>query len=57
MDNTGKKPLDGINCTVNECCYYQQGDHCVAAHIDVKGANADTSDDTRCQTFKTDSMM
>jgi len=55
--NNGKKCLDGISCSVNECNYYEQGDKCTAGHIDVKGSHADTTDDTRCQTFKPNSMM
>lgn len=45
-------PNEGIQCVVNTCEYYMNGDHCTAEKIQVEPRNADTSDMTDCSTFK-----
>lgn len=44
-------PNQGIQCVVNTCEYYMNGDHCSAEKIQVEPRNADTSEKTDCSTF------
>ena len=33
------------------CHYYGEGDHCMAAHIEIQPPNASNTHDTDCATF------
>jgi hypothetical protein len=45
------QPLPGVKCVVNSCHYYQSGDHCTAAHIEIQPSNAANTQETDCATF------
>lgn len=44
-------PLSGVKCVVNTCHYYEQGDHCSAAKIEIQPRNASNTHETDCATF------
>lgn len=48
--------LNGVKCTVSNCNYWKNGEHCDASAIEVNvdgGARvASQSDQTNCKTFK-----
>lgn len=50
-------PNMGINCVVNTCEYYMNGDHCTAEKIEVKPRNANSATDTDCSTFTNKKSM
>lgn len=53
--NTSKsccKHLQGIKCDVKNCYYHDADIYCTADQISVGPANADTSVETLCATFK-----
>ncbi len=54
LDNTQKnnQPLAGVKCMVNTCHFYGQGDHCLAANIEVAPQNAQSTQETDCNTFQ-----
>ena len=45
---------DGVKCTVNDCEYYKNGDHCGIKSIEVNpmGQTVTGSDNTMCQSFR-----
>ncbi|HYE12432.1 MAG TPA: DUF1540 domain-containing protein [Patescibacteria group bacterium] len=43
--------LSGVKCIVNTCHYYEQGDYCNAAKIEIQPRNASDTQDTDCATF------
>ncbi|HOQ09244.1 MAG TPA: DUF1540 domain-containing protein [Syntrophomonadaceae bacterium] len=43
--------LEGVKCVVSSCHYYGEGDHCMAAHIEIQPPNASNTHDTDCATF------
>ena len=52
---TGNKmdhPNQGINCSVNTCYYYMNGDFCSAEKIHVEPKNAASAEQTDCATFQ-----
>ena len=46
------KHIKGINCSVRSCAYHDGESYCTAEHINVAPANAKTSGETSCATFK-----
>jgi hypothetical protein len=49
--NKMQSPNTGIQCAVNTCYYYMNGDHCTAEQIQVEPRDAVNSDQTDCMTF------
>jgi hypothetical protein len=49
--NKMQSPNPGIQCAVNTCYYYMNGDHCTAEQIQVEPRDAVNSDQTDCMTF------
>ncbi len=47
-----EKHIKGINCSVRNCVYHDGECYCTADHINVAPANAKTSGETACATFK-----
>lgn len=43
--------LPGVKCVVNSCYYYDTGDYCNAAKIEVQPRNAKNTEETDCATF------
>ena len=48
----GCKHIKGIECSVKNCAYHNGDSYCTADHINVAPANAKTSGETACATFK-----
>lgn len=44
-------PNESINCSVNTCYFYTQGDKCSADKIKVEPMNAADEQQTDCSTF------
>ena len=51
-NNTTGHPLNGVNCSVEECYYNENGSLCTANNIRVGGSRCSCPDDTECDTFK-----
>ena len=49
-----KDHIKGINCAVKNCVYHDGESYCTAEHINVAHANATSSSETACATFKSD---
>ena len=49
---SGCKHIKGINCSVKSCYYHDGETYCTADQIAVSSANAKTSSETACATFK-----
>lgn len=47
----GTQLTPSVTCIVSSCKYYDDGDLCGAAHIDISGHNADECQDTNCATY------
>lgn len=50
------KPNPGINCSVNTCHYYLEGNHCGAEKIEIQPQNAANLEETDCATFTPHTM-
>ena len=48
------KHIKGINCAVKNCVYHDGESYCTAEHINVAPANATSSSETACATFKSE---
>ncbi|MGI6453679.1 MAG: DUF1540 domain-containing protein [Syntrophomonadaceae bacterium] len=46
-----KRSLQGVKCCVSSCYYYGEGDHCMAAQIEIQPPDARNTQDTDCATF------
>ncbi|MGO1468720.1 MAG: DUF1540 domain-containing protein [Tissierella sp.] len=44
--------IEGVNCVVDNCFYYNEGDKCGAGIIEIAPKDANTSEETDCNTFK-----
>ncbi|MBZ2174482.1 DUF1540 domain-containing protein [Schnuerera sp. xch1] len=44
--------IDGVKCVVNTCYYYESGDRCNAAKIEIQPRNATNTEETDCATFR-----
>ena len=49
--------LNGVKCVVNTCHYYEQGDYCSAANIEIQPRNASNTEETDCATFTPSGMQ
>lgn len=49
--NKTDTPLNGVNCVVNSCNYYTNGNHCSAERIEIQPRNASDTQETDCATF------
>lgn len=47
----GQQLTPEVECFVNQCRYWAEGNLCDAANIHVTGTNAATTQDTDCHTF------
>jgi hypothetical protein len=47
----GTQITPAVECFVNNCKYWEQGNYCQAENIHVAGSNAAKSGDTDCETF------
>jgi hypothetical protein len=54
MDRAHKEssPITRVKCVVDNCEYWDSGNHCIASAIEVQPPDASDSDDTDCATFK-----
>jgi len=43
--------INRVKCVVNSCEYYESGDHCRAAQIEIQPRNAANMEETDCVTF------
>jgi len=43
--------LPGVKCVVDTCYYYEEGNYCNAAKIEIQPQNARSTKDTDCATF------
>lgn len=43
--------LPGVKCVVNTCYYYDSGDYCNAAKIEIQPRDAHSTQETDCVTF------
>ncbi len=50
-DKSGS-PINRVNCEVNTCKFYSQGNQCTAQSIHIQPKNANNSDETDCGTFQ-----
>ena len=48
----GTKITPAVECFVNECKFWDNGNYCGADQIHVTGTNASKTTDTDCETFK-----
>lgn len=44
-------PIGRVKCVVNTCQYYNEGNHCTAAHIEIQPRYAEDTEETDCATF------
>ena len=44
--------INGVKCVVNKCHYHKEGNKCGAGKIEIAPKNANTSEETDCNTFK-----
>jgi hypothetical protein len=44
-------PIGRVKCVVNTCSYYNEGNHCMAEHIEIQPKNASDTQETDCATF------
>ena len=44
-------PIGRVKCVVNTCHYYNEGNHCMAEHIEIQPKNAQNTETTDCATF------
>jgi hypothetical protein len=44
-------PNEAVNCSVNTCYFYMNGDKCSADKIKVEPMNASSEQQTDCSTF------
>ena len=51
-ETSGKHPIPGIDCRVENCYYNKNGTACTAGEIRVGPTNASTTYDTACATFR-----
>lgn len=49
--------IEGVNCVVDNCFYYNEGDKCGAGVIEIAPKDADNSEETDCNTFKSVTNM
>ncbi|MGL5514145.1 MAG: DUF1540 domain-containing protein [Sporomusa sp.] len=48
----GTQITPAVECFVNQCMYWDNGNYCNAEQIHVAGVNASKTEDTDCETFK-----
>ena len=51
------KHIKGIECSVKNCAYHNGDCYCTADHINVAPANAKTSGETACATFRPEGTL
>lgn len=44
--------IDGVKCIVNTCKYHHPGDLCSAGKIEIKPRDAQSTEETDCNTFQ-----
>ncbi|OLS02807.1 DUF1540 domain-containing protein [Tissierella creatinophila] len=49
--------IEGVKCIVNNCHYNSEGNKCVAGKIEIAPRNANSSEETDCNTFKSIETM
>jgi hypothetical protein len=49
---TGRTPDPEVECSVDQCNYWTDGDRCSADAIEVTGSHAVESGQTNCETFR-----
>jgi hypothetical protein len=47
----GTRVTPTVECFVDNCAYWNNGNACTASTIEVNGINADRKSDTDCETF------
>lgn len=49
--------IRGVRCVVNTCHYHHPGDLCSAGTIEIAPRNAESTEETDCNTFKPNESM
>lgn len=52
MPEKTNSPITRVKCVVEACKYWQTGNNCVAATIEVQGPHATSIQSTDCATFE-----
>ncbi len=52
LHGRNKQHITRVNCEVNACRHYAQGNHCIAKNIHIQPKNASSSQQTDCGTFE-----